>query len=270
MKPLKDKDKIESEFIGDIEDIVKIDLSNIGGGDEMLKYLFLIITYQPENNIKHLILRNNDIKDPSMLNKINFNKLTKLDLGDNKIEDLNFLQNMKSENLKDLYLDNNLFKVIYPILNAHFPSLQFLSLNGNKLNYDNIEKNPGYIELKNKQIRNGERLMIQLYSKKNPNKKSEKLVKEFKKDDIEIKDGELELKEPLNKKSLILKNQSIPNDEFLCPECSQLTPEISNINVYNKKIEFRSKIFGEREYYSENFDKKINLKYNIIFYYFKR
>jgi len=103
--------------LGIYKEIKNIDLCDKKGGDEMLKYLFLIITYQTENKIKYLNLRNNDIKDPSMLSRINFNKLIKLDLGANKIEDLKFLQNMNSENLKELYLDNNLINDICPILN---------------------------------------------------------------------------------------------------------------------------------------------------------
>ena len=46
----------------------KIDLSDFKGGNEMLKKLILIITYNPKNTIKELSLRNNDIIDPSMLN----------------------------------------------------------------------------------------------------------------------------------------------------------------------------------------------------------
>jgi len=127
MKEFRKKYKLEIDAFNLAEEF---DLRNLEGGDEMLKKLFLIITFESKNKIKYLNLRNNGIKDPSMLNRINFNKLVDLDLGANKIEDLKFLQNMKSEKLKRLYLDNNLFNDIYPIINinAHFPSLEFLSL----------------------------------------------------------------------------------------------------------------------------------------------
>ena len=229
------KNKYELEISEDKENI---DLCDLKGGDEMIKNLFLIASYKPKNKIKKLILRNNDIKDPTMLSKINFNKLQILDLASNEIKDLSFLQNMKSENLKFLYLDNNHFNNIYPILNANFPNLEFLSLNENNFNYDNIEQIPGYFELKNKQPKNGKQFIIQF-----------------------------ELKKDLNKKGSISKNQFISKNEFLCPECGQLPPEISNINVDNKKIEFRCKKCGEKEYeakflYHEFHD-------NTIYYYCK-
>ena len=38
---------------------------------------------------------------------------------------------------------------------------------------------------------------------------------------------------------------------FLCPECGKLSPEISNINIDNKKIEFTCKKCGINEYKSK-------------------
>jgi len=260
LKSSKNKDKIQLELWNYIKNnIVNIDLSNIEGGDEMLKYLFLIITYKPKNKIKYLNLRNNDIKDPSMLNRINFIYLAQLDLGENKIEDLKFLQNMKSENLKELYLDNNLFNDICPILNAHFPSLKFLSLNENKLDYYNLEMSPEFHNLINKFNRKKERLIIQLYSKEYSEKLYKKRIKEYL---IKKEKGKLELKESLNN---ISQNQSFPKNEFLCPECGEFNPEISKINVDNKKIEFHCKKCGEKEYKSKYFYKELH---DDIFYYY--
>ena len=104
------KNKYELDISCDIENI---DLSDVKGGDTMLRKLFLIITYKPKNKIKNLILRNNDIKDPSLLNKINFNDLEVLDLAVNYIKDLTFLLDIKAKNLKYLYLDNNNFEEIH-------------------------------------------------------------------------------------------------------------------------------------------------------------
>ena len=59
----------------------------------------------------------------------------------------------------------------------------------------------------------------------------------------------------------------MPKDEFLCPECGQLPPEISNINVDNKKIEFRCKRCGEKEYEAKYFYHEYHD--NAIYYYFK-
>jgi Leucine-rich repeat (LRR) protein len=141
------------EISKDKENIInEIDLSDIKGGQKMLKALFLIITYKPKNNIKKLILRNNDIFDPSMLNKVNFNKLQTLDLAVNEIKDLKFLLDMKAKNLKYLYLDNNEFVEIHQILKANLPSLEVLSLNENQFNEENMEKAPEYKKLKNKKV----------------------------------------------------------------------------------------------------------------------
>ena len=68
--------------------------------------------------------------------------------------------------------------------------------------------------------------------------------------------------------SSISLNQQIPGDEFLCPECHKLEPEILNINVDNKTIEFQCKICGRNEYKFKYFYKK-NDSDDIICYYFE-
>ena len=159
-----------------------------------------------------------------------------LDLAVNEITNLNFLPELKAKKLKNLYLDNNHLKDIYPLLNTNFPNLSIISLNDNNFNIDNMENSPEYIELKNRINKNGENLEIQL-------------------GDIF---GE----------SSISRNQQIPGDEFLCPECHKLEPEILNINVDNKTIEFQCKICGGNEYKFEYFYKKIDSD-DIICYYFE-
>ena len=118
----KDKEKIEDKdeknVVEIVGKIVKIDLYDKNGGDNILKYLFLIITYSTENKIKQLILRNNNIKDASFLARINFSELKTLDLAVNEIKDSNFLTDIRADNLVNLYLDNNYFKDFYPILNV--------------------------------------------------------------------------------------------------------------------------------------------------------
>ena len=123
-----DKDS-EEEVEKIVENIVKIDFYDKKSGDEMLKYLFLIITYASENKIKQLILRNNNIKDASVLARINFSQLKTLDLAVNEIEDSNFLTDIKADNLENLYLDNNYLKNFYPILNVDVNEI----LNSDKL-----------------------------------------------------------------------------------------------------------------------------------------
>ena len=146
---------------------------------------------------------------------------------------MNFLPDMKAENLKYLYLDNNQFKDIYPLLNINFPDLSILSLNDNNFNSDAMKSSPEYIKLKNRKNTNGKNLEIYIFGD-----------------------------------SSISQNQQITEDVFLCPECHKLEPEILNINIDNKTVEFLCKICGENNYKFKYFYKKIESD-NIICYYFK-
>lgn len=160
----KEKFKKKYKYESDIScDIDSIDLCDLKGGDKMLKDLFLIISYKSKNKIKKLILRNNDIRDPSILKRVNFNKLKVLDLAVNEIKDLTFLLEMKSKNLEYLYLDNNEFKEVYQVLNSNFPHLEILSLNENQFELDEMEDTQIYTKLNEKEVQNkpGKKLHIQ-------------------------------------------------------------------------------------------------------------
>jgi Leucine-rich repeat (LRR) protein len=159
------------------EDDEIIDIHDLNCGDKIMKDLFLIITYNTKNNVNKLILRNNKIKDPSILKRINFNKLQTLDLAVNEITNLNFLLDMKAENLQYLYLDNNYFNDIYPLLAAKFPYLETLSLNKNYFDCEIMSKSPGYIELFNKKMKNGKNIYIQLEEDKKLNEELNKNAK---------------------------------------------------------------------------------------------
>ena len=89
------------------ENTKKIEIENKDGGDSMLKEIFIIIIHKNKNKIKELKLKGNKIEDPSILNRIQFNFLTKLDLSVNSIKNLNFLKQIKAKNLEELYLNNN-------------------------------------------------------------------------------------------------------------------------------------------------------------------
>ena len=149
---------------------IELEDKNIGDGDKMLKNLFLIITYKPINNIKKLILRNANINDPSILNRIKFHKLEILDLSVNKIENLEFLLDMKAQSLKYLYLDYNKIKEIYQILNSNFPNLELLSLNNNQLETDVMKSPKIYENLEKKTNKEGKKIEIQLKTKKDTDK----------------------------------------------------------------------------------------------------
>ena len=167
INPFEDRKKEFKKKYGiDIsENITKIDLSDKKGGEEMLKYLFLILTYKTKNEIKELILRNNNIKDPSILNRINFTKLKILDLSVNRITNLDFLLDMKAKYLNQLFLDNNCINDIYPIANSNFQFLKVLSLNKNNFFYKEMDLESEYNELNellNKTKNNNKNIEIQL------------------------------------------------------------------------------------------------------------
>jgi len=204
----------------------------------MLKYLFLIITYTNENKIEKLILRNNDIKDASMLARINFSQLKMLDLAVNEIKDSNFLTVIKAENLENLYLDNKNLKDFY----------QKLNVNVNEILSEKEEN-----EFKD----------LYIDSEENLSKDVAPLLKsKFKK----LKYCSLN-NQNINKEveDIDTSGYITPDNILLCPECGKSNPEISKINVDNKKIEFHCKKCGEKEYKSKYFYKELH---DDIFYYY--
>ena len=53
----------------------EVEIENKNEGDLMIKYLFIIFSHINGNKIRKLKLINNNIKDPSILNRIQFNFL---------------------------------------------------------------------------------------------------------------------------------------------------------------------------------------------------
>ena len=157
---------------------------------------------------------------------------------------------MKAGNLKHLYLDKNQIENVYPLFNTNFPDLSILCLNDNNFNSDDIENSPEYIKLKNKKDRNGENLFIQL------------------EENIFEKSSISQTLQISKDKKLNQKNQKIIESEIFCPQCHTLGPEILNINIDNKSVEFLCKICGENNYKFKYFYKKIESD-DIIYYYFK-
>ena len=238
-----DKDKNNNEISEkDIENIVKnivkIDLNDRKGGNTMLKYLFLIITYANENKIKKLTLRNIGIKDASMLSRINFSQLRTLDLAYNEIKNSNFLIDIKADNLKDLYLDNNYFKNFYPILNVNVNEI----LNSNILN--EIEEKKFEVLYKESE-ENSSKGVIPLLKTK---------FKKLKNLGMHNHNDGVDEYYQMNKIEDLNSSRYITSDNiFICPQCGEINPVISKINVDNKKIEFYCKRCGETEYNSKYF-----------------
>jgi Leucine-rich repeat (LRR) protein len=137
-------DDIKKYSIDYKEDMTEIKVENQEEGDLMLKYIFINI---PSNNrITNLKLSGNEIEDPSILNRIQFNCLDELDLSCNNIKNLKFLKKMKAQNLTKLFLDNNKINNISLLYNIKetFSSLEFLTFNDNQCSpkdyrYKNLE-----------------------------------------------------------------------------------------------------------------------------------
>ena len=113
-------------------------------GDLILKYIFVSTNHK--NKIIKLTLKNLEIEDPSILNRIQFNILKELDLSFNKIKNLNFLKGMKAKLLKNIKLNDNHINdlsLLYNIKKEYFPELTFIALNKN--NFD--PKEPKYKKL---------------------------------------------------------------------------------------------------------------------------
>ena len=160
LEDFKKKYRVENE------DDTKYDLSDKKAGNIILEELYNIIgNYDIKLNI--LILRNNNIKDCSLLSKIHLIHLRKLDLSVNEITNLDFLINTKLPRLETLFIDNNNINKLNPLLSikkvtnyeedqkeikCNFKSLQIISLTGNNFDPDDKEVKLVLKKLKGKEI----------------------------------------------------------------------------------------------------------------------
>jgi len=135
--------KIEDEIIQKYKNLKRnenrvLELEGTKKGDFILKILFVYIIYNNNYKIKTLKLKGNEIKDPSILNRIEFKHLETLELSDNHIKSLDFLKGMKSKELQNLYLDNNYINDLSFLYNEKvkefFPRLKVVSLKKNNFN----------------------------------------------------------------------------------------------------------------------------------------
>ena len=99
--------------------------------------------------MKELELFSNNISDISVLEKVRFEKLEKLNLGSNKISNnINILKNVNFKELKELYLSENNISDISVLENVKFEKLEKLDLGWNKIDknkFSSIIKNFKFI-----------------------------------------------------------------------------------------------------------------------------
>ena len=125
---LKDFNKKYNLNIKDIN-VDKIDLRWKKLGNEGLVDLCKI----KFNELKELILNNNNISDIKPLEKVKFEKLEILDLSQNKISDISILKNISFKGLKQLYLGYNNISDIKVFGKGIFQNLETLSLSDNQI-----------------------------------------------------------------------------------------------------------------------------------------
>ena len=125
---LKDFNKKYNLNIKDIN-VDKIDLRWKKLGNEGLVDLCKI----KFNELKELILNNNNISDIKPLEKVKFEKLEILDLSQNKISDISILKNVSFKGLKQLYLGYNNISDIKVFGKGIFQNLETLSLSDNQI-----------------------------------------------------------------------------------------------------------------------------------------
>ena len=109
--------------------ITKLDLSDKKIGDDGLKNLSDI----DFKKLKELVLYNNDITCIQVLEKAKFSKIEKLNLGDNKINNIISLEKMNFKELKELYLYNNKLSDIEILEKVKFEKIEILHFSYNEI-----------------------------------------------------------------------------------------------------------------------------------------
>ena len=84
-------------------------------------------------NLKKLDLSNNEISNINKLEKANFNQLEELYFSFNKISDIDILEKVNFKNLKILYLNFNEISNINIFKKTNFKKLEILNLHNNKI-----------------------------------------------------------------------------------------------------------------------------------------
>ena len=125
----------------------EIQIENSGKSDSILRYLFIIISHKNKNRITKLNLKSNQIENPSLLNRIQFDSLEELDLTGNKIKNLEFLKGMRAKSLKKLNLDYNYINDLSPLKNFDFKKVfDDLTITLKNNNFDKNDPEINYIK----------------------------------------------------------------------------------------------------------------------------
>jgi Leucine-rich repeat (LRR) protein len=116
---------------------VEIKLSDNKLGNEVLKDLYILNSKY--ENVKKLILSNNNIDDISLLSKMQFIKLETLDLSLNQIKSIEPLSKMRLDNLKTLFFKSNNTSDFTPLDSSNFKNLKYVDISGNNIIEESAE-----------------------------------------------------------------------------------------------------------------------------------
>ena len=108
----------------------KIILKNKNLDDKFVKYLSEIYF----ENLKKLDISDNKIEDIKYLEKMKLDKLQILNVSKNKIKDIEFFKDMELKNLEELYLQENKIQNIKALLETSFSKIKSLRIENNDIN----------------------------------------------------------------------------------------------------------------------------------------
>jgi Leucine-rich repeat (LRR) protein len=224
--------KLNDEYSICLEEYIKNDelCLKLRGAKDEVKYPKLGnegFKYISQIRFKDLIeinLSNNNISDISYLNNMLLPHLEILNFSDNQIANITPVANLVSKNLFEIYLQNNQIEDITPFENAKFSiwSLKILRLDGNKF-FQNERENQGKADIQKLVAKFGKRLIYEIKSWDDFNKKynsdvdenEDKLDLGSKRNSDIIVDLLPLLTYPNNIKILILDNDKITDANYL-------------------------------------------------------
>ena len=108
---------------------IKLTDSNFGNG--ILKDLYTLSSKYEK--IEKLVLSNNNIDDISLLSRMKFLNLKTLDLSLNQIKNIEPLSRMTLDNLRSLFFKGNTTSDFTPLISSNFKNLQYVDISNNNI-----------------------------------------------------------------------------------------------------------------------------------------
>jgi Leucine-rich repeat (LRR) protein len=129
----------------------EIKLADSQLGNEILKDLYILSSKYEK--IEKLVLSNNNIDDISLLSKMKFLNLKTLDLSLNQIKSIEPLSKMRLDHLTTLFFKGNNTSDFTPLTSTNFKTLKYVDISGNNIIEGSIELNKIVNDLAKKRIK---------------------------------------------------------------------------------------------------------------------